>query len=148
MDIAAIKPNYEAISYEDFGEEVVIVKLDSGVYYSLNLTAVAVWRLLEQQASVEDITASLLAQYNSDATTVQQALAAFLQDLQTEELVVINTAPCDLQLDGGLTNQSPPKSSFISPALHRYTDMQDLLLLDPIHEVDEAGWPIAITPMD
>jgi hypothetical protein len=25
--------------------------------------------------------------------------------------------------------------------LNKYTDMQDLLLLDPIHEVDAAGWP-------
>ncbi len=26
--------------------------------------------------------------------------------------------------------------------MNKYTDMQDLLLLDPIHEVDETkGWP-------
>jgi hypothetical protein len=25
--------------------------------------------------------------------------------------------------------------------LQKYTDMADLLLLDPIHEVDEQGWP-------
>jgi hypothetical protein len=25
--------------------------------------------------------------------------------------------------------------------LQKFTDMQDLLLLDPIHEVDESGWP-------
>jgi hypothetical protein len=27
------------------------------------------------------------------------------------------------------------------PKLGKYTDMQELLLLDPVHEVDEAGWP-------
>jgi hypothetical protein len=32
--------------------------------------------------------------------------------------------------------------AFTQPVLEVYTDMQDLLLLDPIHEVDEeAGWP-------
>jgi hypothetical protein len=25
--------------------------------------------------------------------------------------------------------------------LHKYTDMEELLLLDPIHDVDETGWP-------
>jgi hypothetical protein len=25
--------------------------------------------------------------------------------------------------------------------LERYTDMQELLLLDPIHDVDQTGWP-------
>jgi len=30
---------------------------------------------------------------------------------------------------------------FDAPVLHSYTDMQDVLLLDPIHDVDETGWP-------
>jgi hypothetical protein len=30
------------------------------------------------------------------------------------------------------------------PVLNKYTDMQDLLLLDPIHEVDERGWPNSV----
>jgi hypothetical protein len=31
--------------------------------------------------------------------------------------------------------------SFTHPQLQKYTDMQELLLLDPIHEVEESGWP-------
>ncbi len=40
---------------------------------------------------------------------------------------------------------SPPaiQGAFAPPRLQRYTDMQDLLLLDPIHDVDEVGWPVA-----
>ena len=30
---------------------------------------------------------------------------------------------------------------FDAPILKRYTDQQELLLLDPIHEVDDIGWP-------
>jgi len=31
---------------------------------------------------------------------------------------------------------------FSAPRLDKYTDMQQLLLIDPIHEVsDEQGWP-------
>jgi hypothetical protein len=30
-----------------------------------------------------------------------------------------------------------------APVLEKYTDMQELLLLDPIHDVEEAGWPKA-----
>jgi hypothetical protein len=31
---------------------------------------------------------------------------------------------------------------FQPPVLESYSDMQDILLLDPIHEVDDkAGWP-------
>jgi hypothetical protein len=33
-----------------------------------------------------------------------------------------------------------------SPAIERFDDLEELLVLDPIHEVDEAGWPV--TPAD
>jgi hypothetical protein len=33
-------------------------------------------------------------------------------------------------------------AEFHAPVLQVYSDMQDLLLLDPIHEVDATGWPM------
>jgi len=36
---------------------------------------------------------------------------------------------------------SAERPPFTKPELHKFTDMQDLLLFDPIHEVDESGWP-------
>ncbi len=35
---------------------------------------------------------------------------------------------------------------YVAPVLESFTDMQDLILLDPIHEVDAAGWPNTATP--
>jgi hypothetical protein len=31
--------------------------------------------------------------------------------------------------------------SYLQPSFEKYSDMQEMLLLDPIHEVSEAGWP-------
>jgi len=31
---------------------------------------------------------------------------------------------------------------FQPPTLNKYTDMRDMLLLDPIHDVGESGWPV------
>jgi hypothetical protein len=42
-----------------------------------------------------------------------------------------------------LGNNGIGKSPFEMPKLSKYTDMEDLLALDPIHEVDEMGWPNA-----
>jgi hypothetical protein len=42
--------------------------------------------------------------------------------------------------------QEPPtwlgelQPPYISPVFYVYTDMKDLLLVDPIHEVDVSGW--------
>ena len=38
-------------------------------------------------------------------------------------------------------NRDSAKIPFEPPRLERYTDMKDYFLLDPIHEVDSAGWP-------
>jgi len=32
-------------------------------------------------------------------------------------------------------------AAFAPPELHTFNDMNDLLLIDPIHEVAETGWP-------
>lgn len=32
-------------------------------------------------------------------------------------------------------------AAYFAPKLDIYTDMQELLLLDPVHDVDETGWP-------
>lgn len=34
-----------------------------------------------------------------------------------------------------------PHTPFGPPAYDRYTDMEDLLLLDPVHDVGVTGWP-------
>jgi hypothetical protein len=44
---------------------------------------------------------------------------------------------------GGDENGDRPKAPFAEPALEKHTDMQDLILLDPVHEVDARGWPHA-----
>jgi hypothetical protein len=50
--------------------------------------------------------------------------------------------------DGAATNSNGAAAvaqtngrPYSPPKLSAYTDMQELLLLDPVHEVDDAGWP-------
>ena len=33
--------------------------------------------------------------------------------------------------------------AYEKPVFQKYDDMQALLLIDPIHEVDDDGWPVA-----
>ena len=38
-------------------------------------------------------------------------------------------------------DQDGDRPEFTIPELHMHTDMQEFLLVDPIHEVDDSGWP-------
>ena len=41
----------------------------------------------------------------------------------------------------GQTGGQAVKTPFVRPVLQKFTDMQDILLLDPIHEANDMGWP-------
>ena len=47
------------------------------------------------------------------------------------------SAPAAVQQDVG------ERVPFVAPSFTTFTDMQDIILLDPVHEVDTRGWPHA-----
>jgi hypothetical protein len=121
-----------AIIHELLDEEVIIANLDSGVYYSIRETAVPIWQLLLAGHSLSSIAALCRAKYNRDLFL---PLDAFVNRLVEENLLepAARTA-------AEIPNLVWPKE-FKELHLEKYEEMKDLLMLDPIHEVDEQGWP-------
>lgn len=68
---------------------------------------------------------------------MSECVTRFIAELARLNLIV----PAELTADLTAEIEVPASDEFQPPALESYTDMQDLLLLDPIHEVDEMGWP-------
>ncbi len=64
----------------------------------------------------------------------------FSRSLAAQGLIVERQDPVDaaVTLDVARGGQG-----LLKPRLETYSDMQDLILLDPVHEVDERGWPHA-----
>ena len=97
----------------------------------------------ELQITIE----SVIYRTAGDLVREKQSYVDRIAELQQEDLIVPDDAKkpqrikgLDVRIEAGSETEKP---SFEAPILHKYTDMQDLLLLDPIHEVDEAGWPVA-----
>jgi hypothetical protein len=126
---------------ETIDGETIIINLESGHYFSLNHSGGQVWNDIQAGFSARQIEEMLLRCYPQAGTTVSQAVSEFLKVLVEESLVVPAEAPSHPPLPSLATGESD--RPFEKPALQKYEDMQDLLLLDPIHEVDEMGWPIA-----
>jgi hypothetical protein len=118
--------------------EVVIINMTSGSYYSLVEVGATIWSLLEQGLSVESMLASLMNQYDAPVATIQSAVDALLVSLEAEELIVRAESEAASPL---LELTAIEKQPFVEPLLNKYNDMQELLLVDPIHDVDESGWP-------
>ena len=133
------------VVHETFDGETVLVNLDSGIYYSLDGVGVDVWMLIDGGNSFEGVIEWIANRYDGERGEMERALHQLINDLRDEDLIVIDeTGRSENIVDRGACGKVGPGEqlkNFVPPVLRKYTDMQDLLLLDPIHDVDEAGWP-------
>jgi Coenzyme PQQ synthesis protein D (PqqD) len=130
--------------HETIEGEVILINLDTGTYYSLRETGADVWRGVEESAAEGEIVAALAETYGAAADEVAPSVAALLDSLEREQLI----APAEEPTSFGAFELSEREEtrSFRAPVLEKHTDMQDLILLDPVHEVDARGWPHAAPP--
>ena len=137
--------NTPAVVSEAFDDEIVIIHLESGAYYSLAQSGVDIWELLQQGVALSEISSQLGAVYRVSPDEVAHTVSPFIKALTQEQLIVPTGAspqPMTEVLHTNLVHAVDSVSpTFPPPILHNFTDMQDLLLLDPIHEVDSRGWP-------
>jgi hypothetical protein len=132
--------NRPDVVHETIDGETVIVNLENGVYYSLRKSGVDVWNLIETGANLDELTSGLLERYEGSPELVRKSITELLVALQQEGLVqVSSTRRTPGETPQALTGAG--KSKFEQPLFEKYSDLQELLLLDPIHEVDEEGWP-------
>lgn len=126
------------IIFEEIENEVIFINLRTGSYYSLVGTAVEVWRLLEQNCSISQISAALGTHYGVPPQQVASDVEQFLAPLLEEQIVYSlgGGVPAYQGIVSNGTDYAPPRMTV-------YDDMQDLLMIDPIHDVDESGWPNA-----
>jgi hypothetical protein len=116
---------------EEFDGEIVAINLDTGLYFSMKSTSALVWHELVAGRSIESLLRS------ADRAEMAEAVRQFVSDLQEGGLMRISTR-AEVEPHSGST--SLPMTEL--PRLESYGDMQSLLLLDPVHEVEQdVGWP-------
>lgn len=137
------RPAGPHIVHDSIDSETVVINLDSGDYYSLDSLGSQIWQSLLQSVSVERLSQRLETAFQPGEDSTTAALGAFLAQLEQEGLVVQSDGPEGEEVGLDVKELIPGGVAleFSAPTLQKYTDMQELLALDPIHEVDEAGWP-------
>lgn len=143
MSNQRFRVNTPTVTHETIDGEAVIINLDSGNYYSLLEAGSFIWGLFEKGASANEVQNSVLQNYEGDAADIDRGVQDLLAQLQQENLIVPVAGAVEVSDLSHVvpSNNNHEKPSFTPPSLHKYSDMQELLLLDPIHDVDDAGWP-------
>ena len=143
MNNQRFRVNTPTVTHETIDGEAVIINLDSGNYYSLVEVGSFIWGLVENGASANEVQNQVQKTYHGDPSDIDRGVQDLLAQLQQENLIVLfnGTAEASDVTAAVPCNNHDEKPSFNPPSLHKYSDMQELLLLDPIHDVDDAGWP-------
>jgi hypothetical protein len=138
--VSTIRVRRPDVIDEVFDGEAVLVNLATGTYFALNADATRVWTALAGDHGVDGVIAAVAAESGIAADDdLRATVTGFLAELQGHGLV---------EADGELPAAEAPAAGALAPALQVFTDMEDLLLLDPIHDidVDGTGWPQAPAP--
>jgi hypothetical protein len=121
--------------------EVVAINLDTGSYYNIAGAGTDVWMVLEGAASEDEVTTRLADRYHVPVDEIAAVVSPFLSELLTEGLIrpAEGRGPHAEPTAGDLREND--QAAFSPPVLEKFTDMEDLLLVDPVHDVTERGWP-------
>ena len=139
-----LKLNQPHIVHETIDGETILLDLRTGIYYSMDGSGCAIWNYLEKTGDREAIINILSEANTGQANSIKKTVSDFFDKLTDDEVLVENS---DMDQEADPDTESLKQqliqvaTSFIPPVINKYADMQDLLQLDPIHDVDEAGWP-------
>lgn len=121
---------------ELFDGEVVIAHYGTGLYFSVSASGALVWQGLRHGLSTSETAEWLAQHFSADANAIPVQVDAFVATLVEKQLLL---EVGEREKAGELP--AIALAAWQEPTLDSFDDLQELLLLDPVHDVTEAGWP-------
>lgn len=118
--------------------EALIIDMVSGSYFSCTGTAAFVWNELKLGASADEVAGMLIDASGGERAEIIDEVGAFARAL-VEALLLVEDP--DAVAHEGRRSTVVDLGDRTELVIEEYSDLADLLLLDPVHDVSEAGWP-------
>lgn len=129
----------QSVRHERLDDEVIAIDLESGAYFALDDVAADCWSILAAGGTVDAAVDATVAGFGVSPDTARKDVERFVNDLLRVRLL----APIDQPPVAVVRPRAAkPTREYRAPTIERFDDLEELLVLDPIHEVDEAGWPV------
>jgi hypothetical protein len=140
--------NSPNVIHETIEGEVILIDLKTGTYYSLREVGAAIWEAIGLGAGLDAITDALELRYEGSPDQIREAVRGLVGELEREGLIRAEQADGDPTAGQPVFELHGARRPFEAPSLEKHTDMQDLILLDPVHEVGAQGWPHPAPPAE
>jgi len=129
--------NLQKVSLERLDGEIIILSFSSGFYFSTSGTGADILSLISKNVSRSLWKEILSNHFRATDIDVNQ-IEEFIAKLLKFEIIQESEFSIDLKLDLPLDYQ---RAQWEMPELQVFSDMQNLLMVDPIHETSLEGWP-------
>lgn len=130
---------HKDVTHERLDGEVIAVNLLTGRYYSMTGSAADCWTAIAMTGSLTSAAGLLIDVYGADrdltsdiADFVSACVEAGLMEQATDEVSEEATGALPADFD---------RTPWLPPRLEEYEDLQDLILVDPVHDTSALGWP-------
>jgi hypothetical protein len=135
-----MEPSYQIstgkIAHENIDGEIIVIHYDTGDYYSMSGTAAVLWQMMSTPQSLDRIRARFASWDGRAETSVTRFL-----DVLVGEGLIHATEDASGGTAGAPGQREGERLAFQDPVVEKYSDMKTILLADPIHDVEEEGWP-------
>ena len=130
MSAASYQWNQAEIASDVVDGEAVIIHLTDGTYYSLDRAGTVIWEALASPRSPSTLADSLVTRYGIAQEQARADSDALVTELVRERLVIASAGNADTT---PLATAPAHDAGFpySRPHLSKYTDMADMLALDP-----------------
>jgi len=132
--------NAPSVISEVIDGETIVLDFESGHYFSFNPSASEIWLSLSAGLPVAGAVEHVARRFAVDPASIRAQVEGFVRSLEEEHLIR-RAANGSAAAPAARTRDGEPVAAFSPPAFEKFTDMEELLLLDPIHEVSDSGWP-------
>ena len=127
---------------ETIDGEALVMDMVKGSYYSCVGSSAFAWIALAGGVPTSELVAMLVERYGVAEVDAARDVLAFVTNLLAEEMLVEATQPVDAPPTCVPTSTAlVPQAAYSALVIERFNDLADLILLDPVHDVTEAGWP-------
>jgi hypothetical protein len=129
--------NTANISQERLDGEVVVISFNSGKYFSAKGPAADIFWLIQNGVD-QELWSEIFNDHFPNFSITESGIESFLTSGISEELFLPLQTPTKEKI---LLPLDYERGEWEAPKLVIFEDLQDLLLLDPVHDTSLEGWP-------
>jgi hypothetical protein len=122
-------PNEAEVAAKVMDGEAIIINLSNGMYYSMDQVGGLIWEMITEGHTLDDIASAVVRSYDVSDGQAQADIQRLAVELVDENLVIPSTVAAPTRDDRKQARQD--KLPYEQPRLNKYSDMADLLALDP-----------------